>query len=55
MLVCGQLVTYTDISIQNHSGWCRVPPFNAQASVDDSYVAGFSITHGSFFIHSICT
>ena len=44
--VCGQLVAYTDISIQNHSGWCRVPPFNAQASVDDSYVAGFSITHG---------
>ena len=44
--VCGQLMAYTDISVQNYSGWCRVPPFNPQASVDYSYVAGFSITHG---------
>ena len=44
--VCGQFTGYTQLSIQNSSRQCGLPPFNPQAGIDDSYVAGFSITHG---------
>ena len=45
--VCGLLMGYTRISVLfNIPELCEMPSFNAQASIDDSYVAGCSITHG---------
>ena len=41
--VCGLLMGY----FQDYtSESCGMPPFNPQVGIDDSYVAGFSITHG---------
>ena len=45
--VCGLLMGYTSTNFQYYSSEvCVMPPFNPQAGIDDSYVAGFSITHG---------
>ena len=45
--VCGLLIGCTTISFLEYtSELCVMPPFNPQVGIDDSYVAGFSITHG---------